>query len=88
MADNPTMNRRHFQLIADTLGTIDGDSVPGLTIGQFSEICHLFADSLGDTNHLFDRVKFLEACGLTDEDVKPKLKRGKKNDDPQTDDQA
>lgn len=58
-----TMQRRHFQMIADILA--------GMRIYMPTEYAdraaEYFADELRQTNPQFNRDKFLKACGVTGE---------------------
>jgi hypothetical protein len=53
------MTRKDFQLIADTVG-----GMTYLSETDRATIAHDFADSLANTNPLFDRARFLAACGV------------------------
>lgn len=56
-----TMQRRHFELIAETIRLSTGET------GQQAMREHMaraFARELSATNPQFNRPRFLEACGL------------------------
>jgi hypothetical protein len=52
------MQRRHFQLIADTIATLDVDEATR------ARVARQFARSLEPTNGGFQPGRFYEACGL------------------------
>ena len=58
------MSRKDFQLIADTLKSVRPDPEYQFHYAMWQETCHAFAHSLRQTNPLFDRTRFLTACGL------------------------
>lgn len=60
-----TMQRRHFELIAETLAA----SKPAIlrdrkAYNAWLEVLNAFADMLASTNRNFDRARFLRACGV------------------------
>ncbi len=59
MAKQTTMQRRHFELIADT---IDGLDLPQ---ADKQKVAKAFADRLQDTNAQFRAVQFYLACGAS-----------------------
>lgn len=52
------MTKKHFQLVADVVKEINVRKAHGPRIAE------LFADALAATNPLFNREKFLAACGV------------------------
>lgn len=62
------MQRRHFELIARTIkGRMDqARSAPQMAWRKpaIEELARDFADQLARTNELFDRERFLKACGV------------------------
>lgn len=58
-----TMQRRHFQLIAEVLhGQMVRYPSDDHSIATWENIAKGFADALQSTNPGFDRLRFLEAC--------------------------
>lgn len=57
MLGNPTMQRRHFELIARTISKLDDKLIRTI-------VAHEFGAVLGQTNPQFDRDKFIDACKL------------------------
>lgn len=53
------MQRRHFELIAETVRV----RLVDLSKVERQIVAEAFADSCGGTNPLFDRGRFLRACG-------------------------
>lgn len=62
-----TMQRRHFELIAETLKEY-GDAFDGQPIRDAARqgMARMFADKLAATNPQFNRSRFLTACGVED----------------------
>lgn len=58
------MQRRHFQLIADTIRTLPTQA--GLTPEQRDLVAEEFCRAVRDTNANFQPSKFLRACEHTD----------------------
>lgn len=60
MAKQPPMPKKHYKLIASTIGS--------LVIHQSNKayIANEFADKLEQTNPFFNRDTFLKACGVMD----------------------
>ena len=58
------MQRRHFQLIAETLHTLSLGRPEGWSKNLWRETCLTFAARLEATNPGFDRARFLRACGM------------------------
>ena len=52
-----TMTRKHFQAIADTIAEIENTF-------ERENVALKFAKMLPQFNGMFDRQKFLEACGV------------------------
>ncbi len=65
---NLTMQRRHFQLIAETLRDErperDGTAWANGARDEWSTIVLRFANRLAGTNGNFNRAAFLAACGM------------------------
>jgi len=60
-----TMQRRHFELIAETLAAPKPEPHWSANKGaQWLVTCNRFADKLASTNANFDRARFLAACGV------------------------
>ena len=66
-----TMQRRHFELIAEvlrgwTIPAENMDDLPGEqeTTSAAQGIAYDFAEALASTNPNFDRARFLKACGV------------------------
>lgn len=55
-----TMQRRHFEMIANSVRMLYGD----LTKAQRQLVAERFADDLTRTNPNFNRARFLKACGV------------------------
>lgn len=55
----PTMQRRHFELVAETIAEVRG------RIGHEAadHVTLAFMGALAPSNHNFDRDRFKEACG-------------------------
>lgn len=51
------MTRKDYELIAGVLNRFQHD-------GGHAEICETMADDLATTNPLFNRARFLTACGV------------------------
>lgn len=62
---NVMMERRHFELIARVLEEQKPSGWDDLEDAMWRRIVHNFADALAPTNPLFDRERFLKACGVT-----------------------
>lgn len=58
-----TMQRRHFELIAETLASCD---VRYASYALWESLCNDFATRLASTNLNFNRARFLRACGVED----------------------
>jgi hypothetical protein len=56
-----TMQRRHFEMIAETLRR-HTPQYPAAV----AALARDFADTLARTNQRFDRARFLAACGVTE----------------------
>ena len=54
-----TMQRRHYNFIAETIREIKD-------AGYRADVAQHFADRLRYTNPNFNRARFLEACGVKD----------------------
>lgn len=67
---NVTFQKRHFELMADTLKTTHNELATSSS--QFDRessiavisVAYAFADRLAATNTKFDRKRFLLACGV------------------------
>lgn len=57
-----TMTSQHFQFIAEVLA----DANDTLTPAARSILAREFARRLAETNPNFDRARFLEACGVSE----------------------
>jgi hypothetical protein len=57
-----TMQRRHYELIAEVIATAPFVSVRGPL--DRDTLAQHFADRLAQTNPKFDRARFLRACGV------------------------
>lgn len=57
-----TMTRQHFAFIAETIK----DLRQSMTAGTHIVCARTFAAELSRTNALFNREKFLRACGVAD----------------------
>lgn len=57
------MTKKDFQMIADVLRVYADDGDPAAE-SMHRAICNRFADRLFATNPLFNRGKFLAACGV------------------------
>ena len=55
-----TMSRKDFELIAEAIKQITANDYPQ----DKAEKAELFARVLATTNPLFDRARFLTACGV------------------------
>jgi hypothetical protein len=53
------MTRKHFELIARVL-----DAAMYLGPDDHKQLAHEFAVELADTNSMFDRERFIKACGV------------------------
>lgn len=67
-----TMQRRHFELIAEALRasisrTSNSPNGPWTVTEQGRRICEDLADALNQTNPNFNRARFLRACGVSDD---------------------
>ena len=65
---NLSMQRRHFQMIADVVNgsrlvMVEGDYMRGYD-KACKDIAESFASRLASTNPGFDRARFLAACGM------------------------
>jgi hypothetical protein len=56
-----TMTHMHFRLIAATIASLNLDEASRLTTAIS------FANDLASTNPRFDRARFLDACGTTED---------------------
>lgn len=54
------MTKKDYELIADTLSRSDRTNWRG-----YIDLCEDFAIALSATNPLFDKQRFLKACGVT-----------------------
>lgn len=52
------MERRHFQIIADTIKGLAPD------VYGPEQVAQAFADAMARQNPRFDRARFLKACGV------------------------
>lgn len=60
----PNLQRRHFELIAETIRSIEVN-VSGVSRQVLIRtLAERFADRLKGTNQYFDREKFIRACGV------------------------
>ena len=63
-----TMQRRHFEFIAEVLRTqvrrLSNLDAPAGSAFNADAVALAFADGLAATNPNFDRVRFLRACGV------------------------
>ena len=68
-----TMQRRHFELIAEAIRELRIDNGasynPSQPLADFvrSPLAYTFAAKLSATNPNFDRARFLRACGISDD---------------------
>jgi len=58
------MQRRHFELIAETLKGLSLNWGGHLNDASHARVVEDFADKLASTNPNFDRARFLRACGV------------------------
>lgn len=62
-----TMQRRHFELIAESLRSakpMPHDTDQSARLSQWVSTCNRFARDLNATNPQFNRERFLRACGV------------------------
>jgi hypothetical protein len=59
-----SMQRRHFQMIAETLKSLTRGRPDDWSKNGWRETCLTFASRLASTNPGFDRARFLAACGM------------------------
>ena len=64
-AHSPTMTRRHFKLIADTIASLPPSDDPG-AIALKDTIINRFAQRLKLTNPAFLTGRFIDACRAPD----------------------
>jgi len=60
-----TMTRKHFQAIADTISRHCCDA--NVTPEEQRRLAESFSDLCASTNPRFNRSRFIEACGVSDE---------------------
>jgi hypothetical protein len=59
-----TMQRRHFQLIADVIARQYRLALTAERMSTLHELAYAMADELARTNTAFDSGRFLVACGV------------------------
>lgn len=78
---DPTLNRRHFELIAGIINSLDLAKMGAATSAPTDElrlhIAQEFSRALENSNQQFNRTMFMNAC--TESDRKRKVKLTKRN---------
>lgn len=62
-----TMQRRHYELIAETIrDTLQHNACGEDQRDMMDTVAHNFCNALASTNPNFNRARFLKACGVED----------------------